>query len=46
MTREELAAALGIHPAGGRYLKGLAWLRDMGLIPDRGPMTILPGGFA
>ena len=36
LSREELAAKLGIHPNGGRFLTNLAWLRTMGLIPERG----------
>lgn len=38
-TRETLAAALGIHPNGGRYNTGLGRLRQMGLISERGPIT-------
>lgn len=40
MSREELAARLGVHPNGGRFNRTLAWLRDMGVIPDRG--AIMP----
>src|SRR5204863_5040926 len=42
-TREELAEKLGIHPGGGRFLKGLAWLRDMGVISGRSPIRIEEG---
>ncbi len=38
LTREQLAAALNIHPNGSRFLKNLAWLRAMGLITERGPI--------
>jgi len=36
LTKDELAARLGVHPTGGRFTSTLAWLRDMGLIPERG----------
>jgi len=36
LSREELAERLGIHPNGSRYNTTLAWLRDMGVIPERG----------
>jgi hypothetical protein len=42
-TRETLAAALGIHPNGGRYGSNLARLRTMGLIPDRGEIHLTEG---
>jgi len=45
LTREELAKKLGIHPNGGRFNKTLAWFRDMGIIPDRGPITPTEGVF-
>jgi uncharacterized protein len=43
LSREELAAALGIHPNGGRYGSNLAWLRTMGVITDRGPIAVTDG---
>jgi hypothetical protein len=46
LSREELAERLGIHPAGGRFIKNLAWLRDMGLIPERGPIGLTKGARA
>lgn len=39
-TRESLAAALNIHPNGGRYGTNLARLRTMGLIPERGDILL------
>lgn len=45
LTREELASRLGLHPNGGRYNRTLAWLRDMGLIPDRGTIVATEGVF-
>ena len=45
LTREELATRLGIHPNGGRFNRSLAWFRDMGIIPDRGPITPTEGVF-
>lgn len=39
LSKDELAERLGIHPNGGRFNRNLAWLRDMGLIPDRGPIS-------
>lgn len=39
-TRDTLAAALGIHPNGGRYGSNLARLRTMGLIPERGEIYL------
>lgn len=43
LTRDELAAALGIHPNGGRFGSDLAWLRTMGVITDRGPIALTAG---
>jgi hypothetical protein len=43
LSREELAQRLGIHPNGGRYGTDLAWLRDMGLIPERGAIELTEG---
>lgn len=40
--RESLAAALGIHPNGGRYGTNLRRLRTMGLIPERGIIKLTP----
>ncbi|HYO24965.1 MAG TPA: hypothetical protein VEQ85_08445 [Lacipirellulaceae bacterium] len=42
-TRETLAAALGIHPNGGRYGSDLAWLRTMRVITERGPIEVTEG---
>jgi hypothetical protein len=36
LSRDELAAELGIHPNGGRFGSDLGWLRTMGLLPERG----------
>ena len=41
----DLAEKLGIHPGGGRFLKGFAWLRDMGVISGRSPIRIEEGAF-
>ena len=46
LSREGLAEKLGIHPNGGRFLTGLAWLRVMGLIPERGEIKATDGVFA
>ncbi len=43
--RESLAAALGIHPNGGRYGQNLARLREMELIPERGPIKLTEAAF-
>ena len=45
LTREELAAILGIHPNGSRFNQDLAWLRTMGLIPERGAISPMAGLF-
>jgi hypothetical protein len=42
-NREELAERLGLHPNGGRFLGNLRWLRDMGVVPDRGPLKATEG---
>ena len=34
-----VAAGLGVHPNGGRFLQNLARLREMGLIPERGEIV-------
>lgn len=39
--RESLAAALGIHPTGGRYGSNLARLKEMGAIPEKGPIKLV-----
>lgn len=44
-NREGLAEALGIHPTGGRFTSSLAWLRDMGLIPERGIIESTEGAY-
>lgn len=43
LSREELADRLDIHPNGGRFLTNLAWLRDMGIITERGPIQLTEG---
>jgi hypothetical protein len=43
LSREELAEKLGIHPKGGSYGTNLGWLRTMGIITDRGPITTTEG---
>jgi hypothetical protein len=35
MSREDLAAKLGLHPNGGSYGANLGWLRTMGLLTKR-----------
>jgi uncharacterized protein len=42
-TREELAHRLGIHPNGGRFNDNLRWLKQMGVVPDRGPLKATEG---
>lgn len=42
-VRDTLAAKLEIHPNGGRYGSDLAWLRTMGVITERGPITVTEG---
>lgn len=44
-TRDTLAQKLGIHPNGGRYGSNLAWLRTMGLIPERGTIELTEGAW-
>lgn len=44
--RVDLAAALGIHPNGGRFLTDLARLREMGVIPERGEIKPTQAVFA
>lgn len=43
MTRDSLAAALGLHPKGGNYGANLGRLRTMGLITERGPIRLTEG---
>lgn len=45
LTRETLAAAMGIHPNGGRYGRWLKLLRDMCVLTDRGPIAATAGVF-
>jgi hypothetical protein len=45
LSREELAERLHIHPNGGRFNRDLAWLRTMGVIPERGAISATPGLF-
>jgi hypothetical protein len=44
-TRETLAAALGLHPTGGRFGTNLGRLRTMELIPERGEIYLTEGAF-
>ena len=46
LSREELAAILGIHPNGGRFNRSLAWFRTMGVIPERGPIEPTNGAIS
>lgn len=46
LSREELAARIGIHPNGGSYGTNLGRLRTMGLITARGPIATTPGLYA
>lgn len=46
LTRDSLAERLGLHPNGGRYGRSLAWLRTMGLIPEKGDIKPTPAVFA
>jgi hypothetical protein len=46
VSRDELAALLQLHPTGGRYGSNLGWLRTLGLLPERGPMSLTPAFFA
>lgn len=41
--REALARTLGIHPNGGRFNSNLKWLREMGVIPERGLIHLTEG---
>lgn len=45
LSREELAEQLGVHPNGGRFNSNLKWLRDMGVIPESGPIKAVEGVF-
>ncbi len=44
-SRDTLAAALGLHPTGGTYGQNLARLRTMGLLPERGTITLTEAAF-
>jgi hypothetical protein len=44
-TRESLAAALNIHPNGGRYGSNLAYLRTMGVLPERGEIYLTEAAY-
>jgi hypothetical protein len=46
LSREQLAERLNLHPNGGRYNRTLAWLRDMGVIPERGSIEATAGAHA
>lgn len=46
LTREQLAERLEIHPNGGRFLSGLSWMRQMGVISERSPISVAEGAFA
>lgn len=43
LSKDDLAEMLGIHPNGGRFGTNLGWLRTMGLITERGPISVTPG---
>jgi len=43
LSRQQIAERLGIHPNGGRFLTGLARLREMGVITDRSPIVVTEG---
>jgi hypothetical protein len=45
LSREALAELLELHPNGGRFNRDLAWLRTMGVIPERGAITPMEGLF-
>lgn len=45
LSREQLAERLGIHPNGGRFNRDLAWLRAMGVLPERGPIQLVEGAY-
>ena len=45
VSRDALAANLGIHPNGGRFLRNLAWLRTMEVISERAPIEVLPAAY-
>jgi hypothetical protein len=45
LSREELAEKLGVHPNGGRFNSNLRWLKDMGVVTDRGPLKPTEGVF-
>lgn len=42
MNVAELAEKLGIHPKGGRFNSDIAYLRAMGLVPERGGIFLTP----
>lgn len=46
LSRDELAAALGLHPNGGSYGTNLGRLRTMGLITERGPIQLTQGAIS
>lgn len=43
LTREQCAERMGLHPNGGRFNRDLAWLRTMGVIPERGEISVTDG---
>ncbi len=43
LSKDELAAALGLHPKGGSFGTNLGWLRTMGVITERGPIALTAG---
>jgi hypothetical protein len=45
LSKQELADLLEIHPNGSRFNTDLAWLRAMGVIPERGSIEATAGVF-
>lgn len=46
LSREQLAERLGIHPNGGRFNSNIAWMRTMGLLPERGQLVLTGATYA
>ena len=45
VTSQRLAEELSIHAHNGSYTTSLAWLRQMGVITERGPIAPTEGVF-
>ena len=43
LTIEQLAERLSLHPNGGRFRGWVSWLRQMGVIPERGDIVATEG---